>query len=132
MKYSSTKKCASFKHKNIYSINSSLNSFFPDFSTNYCKLSKINYNKFCQQHNGVKEKFCLAYAKDICLKCLKNHSDNSIINNKDIIPPSETEINDLKRRIKSYKDIFDKLLYEIKNWKYNLEKKIKHFGNSFL
>ena len=132
MKYSSTKKCASCKHKNVYSINSSLNSSFPNFSTNYYNLSKTNYNKFCQMHNDETEKFCLTFDKDICLKNLKNHSYHSIINNKDIIPPSEAEINDLKRRIKSYKDIFDKLLYEIKNWKYNLEKKIKILENEIL
>ena len=83
-------------------------------------------------HNDETEKFCLTFDKDICLKNLKNHSYHSIINNKDIIPPSEAEINDLKRRIKSYKDIFDKLLYEIKNWKYNLEKKIKILENEIL
>ena len=88
MKYSSTKKCASCKHKNVYSINSSLNSSFPNFSTNYYNLSKTNYNKFCQMHNDVTEKFCLTFDKDICLKNLKNHSYHSIINNKDIIPPS--------------------------------------------
>ena len=129
MKFSSTKKCASFKHKNNFSNNNMFNLTLSHFPINYDNLNKTNYRKLCILHNKITEKFCLTCVKDICPNCFKNHNFHQIIKYRDIIPPSESEIKSLKRKILSYRDIFERLLLEIKFWKNTLEKKIKILEN---
>ena len=129
MKFSSTKKCASFKHKNNFSNNNMFNLTLSHFPINYDNLNKINYRKLCILHNKITEKFCLTCVKDMCPNCFKNHNFHQIIKYRDIIPPSESEIKSLKRKILSYRDIFERLLLEIKFWKNTLEKKIKILEN---
>ena len=125
MKYSSIKKCASFKENTDSDINT-INSPITYYYINYNNLYNAENQNFCYIHNLISDIFCFTCVKNICSKCAKDHKLHKIKNYIDIEPPSKEEINILKMKIKSYKDRCNQLLYEIKNWKNILEKKIEY------
>ena len=131
MKYNSSKKCASFQEKFYKSLYNTFNSPESQIYSNIKVLNKENYQNICRSHNKYFDIYCFTCSKDICPKCLNEHSYHKIIKYKDIISPSKEEINILKKRIKFQKAKHCQLLYEIKKWEKILEKKISYLEKIF-
>ena len=120
MKYSTDKKCASCKHKNIISRNSSFETPIYNSTKNKNNFYRTYYQNFNNKENNHLHPF-----GPICV------NDNKIAKYSNVKPPSAEEINLLKMKIKLYKDKLTQLLYEIKNWKNILDKKINDLENIF-
>lgn len=120
MKYSSSKKCLSFKEKKYNTIYNSFHSQISPISSSSKKFKETYNLNLCSLHNEIIDLFCLTCVNDICSKCLKNHKFHNILE------INKKEINILQNSIKQHKTKLNQLLIGIKKWKNVLEKKINY------
>lgn len=123
MKYSSSKKCASFKENKYNTTYTFYHSQISPISSTSKKIKEAYNLNYCYKHNEIIDLFCLTCVNDICSKCIKKHKFHYIIKNSEI---NKKEINILKTSIKQHMTKLNILLIDIKKWKNVLEKKINY------
>ena len=97
---------------------------FKKFNFDINNKYNIKQNSFCKKHQEPFIKYCQTCENDLCEYCVFTHDNNhNLIKLSDIIP-DEDEINLLKQTLLQIEDNYNKLIYEIKKWKKNLEEKI--------
>jgi len=97
---------------------------FKKFNFDINNKYNIKQNSFCKKHQEPFIKYCQTCENDLCEYCVFTHDNNhNLIKLSDIIP-DEGEINLLKQTLFQIEDNYNKLIFEIKKWKKNLEEKI--------
>ena len=97
---------------------------FKKFNFDINNKYNIKQNSFCKKHQEPFIKYCQTCENDLCEYCVFTHDNNhNLIKYSDIIP-DEGEINLSKQTLFQIEDNYNKLIFEIKKWKKNLEEKI--------